>query len=173
MKCANCGAQCTVGHFCQQCGHKLRTQRTASSQVLRGLRIAGIVCGTILGVLIVLGAVVQHFESPEDRARRETMASEQARYEQANPQPAARSSSLSSLFSSPAVVTKSEYDQLENGISYEQARSIIGEPGEELSRSDIAGIITVMYAWKNANGSNMNAMFQNGRMISKAQFGLR
>ena len=29
-----------------------------------------------------------------------------------------------------------------------------------------------MYSWKNANGSNMNAMFQDGRLISKAQFGL-
>jgi hypothetical protein len=30
-----------------------------------------------------------------------------------------------------------------------------------------------MYAWQNADGSNMNAMFQNDRLISKAQFGLR
>jgi hypothetical protein len=30
-----------------------------------------------------------------------------------------------------------------------------------------------MYSWKNADGSNMSAMFQNGQLIAKAQFGLR
>lgn len=31
----------------------------------------------------------------------------------------------------------------------------------------------VMYQWVNSNGSNMNTMFQNDRLIQKAQFGLR
>lgn len=42
----------------------------------------------------------------------------------------------------------------------------------ELCRSDLAGHTTVMYAWKNRNGSNMSAMFQDGALVSKAQFGL-
>jgi hypothetical protein len=29
-----------------------------------------------------------------------------------------------------------------------------------------------MYSWKNRNGSNMNAMFQDGELVTKAQFGL-
>jgi hypothetical protein len=75
-------------------------------------------------------------------------------------------------FQEAPVVTRAEYDGLKEGISYSEAVSIIGVSGEELSRSDLAGISTVMYSWTNANGSNMNAMFQNGKLITKAQFGL-
>jgi predicted RNA-binding Zn-ribbon protein involved in translation (DUF1610 family) len=77
-----------------------------------------------------------------------------------------------SLFGSPPVVTIAEYERIQEGMTYDQVSAIIGEAGEEISRSDIAGYRTVMYAWKNSNGSNMNAMLQNGRLITKAQFGL-
>ncbi len=75
--------------------------------------------------------------------------------------------------SEPPVVTLAEYEQIREEMTYEQVRSIIGDPGEELSRSDIAGYTTVMFSWSNPNGSNMNAMFQNGSLVNKAQFGLR
>ena len=70
------------------------------------------------------------------------------------------------------LVTSAEYTQLTTGMSYRQAVAIIGFPGEELSRVEIAGITTVMYQWMNPTGANMNAMFQNDRMVQKAQFGL-
>jgi hypothetical protein len=76
-------------------------------------------------------------------------------------------------FAPPPIVTQQKYDQIQVGMTYQQVRSIIGVSGEELSRSDLAGISTVMYSWMNSNASNMNAMFQNGRLINKAQFGLR
>ena len=63
--------------------------------------------------------------------------------------------------------------QIQTGMSYEQVQGIIGSEGEEISRSNIAGYSTVMYSWKNWNGSNMNAMFQNDQLVTKAQFGLR
>jgi uncharacterized protein DUF3862 len=71
------------------------------------------------------------------------------------------------------IVTKAKYDSVQAGMSYDQVRAIMGDPGEEISQSDIAGYTSVMYAWKNSNGSNMNALFQNGKLINKAQFGLR
>jgi hypothetical protein len=73
----------------------------------------------------------------------------------------------------PTVVTRADYNRIQTGMSYEQVRSIIGTYGVELSRSDLAGYTTVMYSWKNSNGSNMNAIFQNGQLVNKAQFGLR
>jgi hypothetical protein len=78
-----------------------------------------------------------------------------------------------SPFAPAPIVTHAQYDQISEGMTYEQVRSIIGTAGNELSRSNIAGVTTVMYAWTNSNGSNMNAMFQNNRLINKAQFGLR
>jgi len=73
----------------------------------------------------------------------------------------------------PQIVTLSEYHQISDGMSYEQVKRIIGDPGKEMSRSDIAGYTTIMYSWSNSGGSNMNAMFQNDKMVNKAQFGLR
>lgn len=65
-------------------------------------------------------------------------------------------------------------------MSYSEAATLLGREGEEISRNRIAGIPnlmepieTVMFQWTNPGFSNMNAMFQNDRLISKAQFGLR
>lgn len=71
--------------------------------------------------------------------------------------------------------TMAEFNQLREGMTYEQAVEIIGGEGEVLSSSDMAGYQTVMFKWDGSGsfGANMNAMFQNGRMISKAQFGLQ
>jgi hypothetical protein len=76
------------------------------------------------------------------------------------------------LLQAAPVVTKAEFDTLSEGMTYEEAIRIIGAAGELQSSSDLAGHKTVMYSWMNANGSNMNAMFQNGKLITKAQFGL-
>ena len=65
-----------------------------------------------------------------------------------------------------------EYLQLETGMSYGVAVRIIGKAGVEISRNDFAGFTTVMHSWGNPNGSNMNAMFQNGGLVQKAQLGL-
>lgn len=74
----------------------------------------------------------------------------------------------------PEGVTMSKYLRLEDGMSYAEAVRILGEPGEEISRSDLAGYTTVMYQWKAERGiGNMNAMFQNDKLVTKAQFGLR
>jgi len=83
------------------------------------------------------------------------------------------------LFGDP-VVTMSEYQNVTNGLSYSQVAQIIGEPGEETGRSHIvadpgltASVETVSYQWINPDGSHMNAIFQNDRLIAKTQFGLR
>ena len=77
-------------------------------------------------------------------------------------------------------VTYYEYKRIQTGMSYKQVVAIIGVEGEEISRSKMDGIPgvmesieTVMYQWLNNNGSNMNAMFQNDKLIQKAQFGLK
>ena len=70
------------------------------------------------------------------------------------------------------VVTKADYDRIADGMSYSTVRGIIGAAGEEQGRSDLGGVTTVMYSWMNANGSNMNAMFQSDKLVTKAQFGL-
>src|SRR5215218_2026542 len=56
-------------------------------------------------------------------------------------------------FQEAPVVTRAGYDSLREGMSYSDAVSIIGASGDELSRSDLVGISTVMYSWVNASGS--------------------
>lgn len=75
----------------------------------------------------------------------------------------------------PGTITFAEYEALQTGMSYEEAVEIIGGPGQEISRSDLAGFVTVMYQWTGSGGigANANAMFQNGGLVTKAQFGLR
>jgi hypothetical protein len=70
-------------------------------------------------------------------------------------------------------VTLSEFTRVSTGMSYVEVEKIIGFLGTEQSRSELAGITTVMYSWKNDDGSNMNAMFQDGKLVTKAQFGLQ
>lgn len=78
------------------------------------------------------------------------------------------------------VVTMSAYQQVANGMSYRQVAQIIGEAGEETGRSNIGGVPgvqasveTVSYQWVNPDGSHMNAIFQNDKLMTKAQVGLR
>ena len=59
-------------------------------------------------------------------------------------------------------------------MSYSEVVDVLGEIGDEMSRTSIPGLpTTVMYGWQNPDGSNMNAIFQGGSLIQKAQFGLR
>lgn len=70
-------------------------------------------------------------------------------------------------------VTLANYERLAHGLSYSEAAQILG-PGTEISRVDIGGVTTVMYQWRaGSGGANMNAMFQDDQLVSKAQMGLR
>lgn len=77
------------------------------------------------------------------------------------------------------TVTSDDFSQIANGMSYKDVVEIIGFQGEEMSRNKIDGVAgvmesveTVMFMWKNPDGSNMNAMFQNNKLMQKSQFGL-
>jgi hypothetical protein len=89
-------------------------------------------------------------------------------------------SSPSSNYASDKRVTMSQYNRLENGMSYLKAWDVLGSPGSETAHTHTDGIADVMgpietvsYSWINSDGSNVSVMFQNDKLISKAQFGLR
>jgi len=72
-----------------------------------------------------------------------------------------------------AKVTAATFAQLKTGMKYADVVKILGSEGEVLSESELGGTKTVMYQWKGDGISNMNAMFQNNKLINKAQFGLK
>ena len=71
-------------------------------------------------------------------------------------------------------VNMANYSKIKTGMTYEEVVAILGKQGEEMTSNDIAGIKNIMYKWDGDSGfgANMNAMFQDGKLVSKAQFGL-
>lgn len=87
------------------------------------------------------------------------------------------SSSTSPPAGDKPTMTKSEFTQLKDGMSYEDATTIIGGPGELVSESGTKGdaLHTVMYQYKGEGdlGANANVTFQGDKLNTKAQFGLK
>ena len=73
-------------------------------------------------------------------------------------------------------ISKAEFDQIENGMTYEEVVQIIGGEGEVLSEVGEKGtdLYTVMYKYDGESGlgANANFTFQNNKLQAKAQFGL-
>jgi len=66
-----------------------------------------------------------------------------------------------------------QFNQVTTGMTVGQVRSIMGDSGELSVDSSVAGYSGQIYTWKNAGGGNMIVQFQNGKVITKAQAGLR
>lgn len=71
-----------------------------------------------------------------------------------------------------ADVNMDKYNQVKEGMSYEQVKAILGE-GELISHSKIGKVESIMYSWTNKGGSNMNATFTGGKLSLKSQFNLK
>jgi hypothetical protein len=69
-------------------------------------------------------------------------------------------------------LTLSKYLEIREGMTYAEVTAIVGRPGVEQSSNNIGGIKTVLYEWRDGMTA-MNAMFQNAKLIQKAQFGLK
>ncbi|MGA5663749.1 hypothetical protein ACPCZR_30585 [Bacillus bombysepticus] len=74
-------------------------------------------------------------------------------------------------------LTKVKFENIQNGMTYDQVKEIIGSDGEVMSEGGEKGTeyYTVMYMWKGEGspGANANFMFQGGKLNNKAQFGLK
>lgn len=82
------------------------------------------------------------------------------------------SANSSAQIKSSCQIRMNQYETLREGISYSTAVSILGCRGVELSSSNIGGIRTIMYMWSGRGIGNMNAMFQDDKLVVKSQFGL-
>jgi hypothetical protein len=75
---------------------------------------------------------------------------------------------------SGCVINKQNYERLNHGISYWDAVEIMGCEGREGASSSLAGMTTVSYTWQSRSGhGTVSAMFQNDRLVMRAQAGLR
>ncbi len=76
----------------------------------------------------------------------------------------------------PGTISKTEFNQIREGMTAVEVRRIIGSTGELISSSELAGTRTEMYMWDGDArcdlGANANVMIQDDVVIAKAQFGL-
>jgi hypothetical protein len=74
------------------------------------------------------------------------------------------------------VVTKEKFDQIKDGMTYEEVVKIIGAEGKLLSETGEKGteLHTVIYEFEadGSFGANANFMFQGDKLVNKAQFGI-
>lgn len=71
------------------------------------------------------------------------------------------------------VVTRAEYDQIQNGMTLPEVEGIIGATGEKMSEAKIDMIGTGQgYAWKNKDGSDVVVVFLEGKSEMKVERGL-
>lgn len=73
-----------------------------------------------------------------------------------------------------APITLAQYEQIEEGMTYDKVVEIIGGDGEAISESNAEEAVTVVYIWKGSDGiSNATITFFNNAVFSKAQYGLQ
>lgn len=70
-------------------------------------------------------------------------------------------------------INADKFNQIQQGMSYEEVKAIIGEDGENTSENEIAGTKTVVYEWSSKTGwGNASVTFQNDQVVNKTQFGV-
>lgn len=70
-------------------------------------------------------------------------------------------------------VSADAYQHIQTGMTYEEVRGVVGFEGEEKARTELGGATSVMVQWINADGSGLICQFQDGRLVTKAQTGLK
>lgn len=70
-------------------------------------------------------------------------------------------------------ITLEDFNKINNGMSYEEVKNIIGCDGTVASDTQIADNNMVIYYWYGKDKiSNANFSFQNDKLINKTQIGL-
>lgn len=72
-------------------------------------------------------------------------------------------------------ITLDEYNKIEMGMTHQQVKNIVGGAGKITAQSEVAGISSVVVEFEGSGdmGANANVTFQDGRVVAKAQYGLR
>lgn len=69
-------------------------------------------------------------------------------------------------------MNQDKFNQIQTGMSYEEVKNIVGEDGQNISESEIAGIKTIMYQWETDDWGIMLVTFQNDKVTNKSQSGI-
>ncbi|MEZ5344835.1 MAG: DUF3862 domain-containing protein [Pyrinomonadaceae bacterium] len=70
------------------------------------------------------------------------------------------------------ALTMENYKKVKPGMTYKEVVEILGEEGDEVSSTNIAGFKTSTYMWRSGSFTNVTLTFQNEKLMSKFQMGL-
>lgn len=74
---------------------------------------------------------------------------------------------------SKCYITLEEFNRIENGMTYEEVKEIVGCDGTVNSDTEVMGTKMTIYSWYGKDGiSNANVNIQNNKLINKTQIGL-
>ena len=149
MKCAKCGMD-NNGEFCGNCGNQLTHGKEPLYKRNRGLAV---VVGSLVFIGIFLIGLFLIGIFPLNNSEIEP-----------------------DLNISSSTISKAEYEQINNGMSYQEVCDIIGGEGELLSESGTSddSYYVQIYMWQGNGiiGANANLTFMGGKLYTKAQSGL-
>ena len=74
---------------------------------------------------------------------------------------------------SSSRLTLEKFNQLQNGMKYEEAVKILGNDGTETSSFSSGNLKTVTYKWEGEKYARITAVFRNGELTSKIQSNLK
>ena len=148
--CKDCGAEISKGaKVCPKCG---KEQRNFFQK--------HIIISFIL-ILIILGAVGSVMNGGNTSKDKTTKTD---------------SDTDLSITQDSEIITLEEFNQIQTGMAYQEVVNIIGSEGvlnSEVSVGD-EQYDTQLYTWYGSGlGANANISFQGGKVISKAQIGLK
>ncbi|PLR79539.1 hypothetical protein CVD25_21820 [Bacillus canaveralius] len=130
-------------------------------------------------VVIVVGSIAANGgeeETAADNKKKTDAASTEVKKDESAPKEDAAEATAPQPESKAGVLDEAKFNQIQNGMTYEEVVGIIGGEGQVISESGEAGteFHTVMYEWEadGGLGANANFMFQGGKLVNKAQMGV-
>lgn len=81
-------------------------------------------------------------------------------------------SKTSSSSTDSTKIDADKFKQIQNGMTYDQVKQIIGSDGTEESTSEVSGITTKIYEWESDGFGVATVTFENDKVANKAQAGV-
>lgn len=78
-----------------------------------------------------------------------------------------------SFLSKGAAYTMDQFNKIQQGMSYDEVKAIMGADGYLESETQLMGSNNAMYGWIGKGGANIQVTFGDGQVDSKTQFGLK
>lgn len=165
-KCKYCGADIAKNaKRCPNCGGK---QKNSVAVVIIGILL------TIIGISLFMNSLQNFSTADSDNQLRQPLSSAGTAVQVPSVAP---DSMPEPKEENDATISADEFNAISTGMTYAEVVEIVGADGELTSEVDLgmgSEYKTALYTWKgNSLGANANVTFQGGKVIAKAQIGLK